>query len=248
MEKSIDELQRQRNLLSAEFEALYSKHRRATSSYAVAEVYSGPVYDDDDKDDFCDLDGNDPPESPSANDPANVTPVDCNADSISAEKWPIVLPSTCFTQDHPLCRLEFVLRKQQAHRYITALQEVIAEKSFQFTHVIWHAPRKAVEICACAVIAKLNTKIALYAKVYGRCRAALLRLGADGKTMKIFRPLTKDDLSASGAIKDPNAPGSTSLQLSWIWQMSAAEETSSAHLHESERAPASHLWASGRAR
>ena len=36
--------------------------------------------------------------------------------------------------------LELHLRQQQANRYIVALQEVIAEKSFQYSNVIRVAP------------------------------------------------------------------------------------------------------------
>lgn len=194
-------------------------------------MFTEPEYDNNDETQFNDLDGNDTPESQDM-DTANDSPADDSPDLITPEKRSISLPSTCFPLGHPLSRLEFILRKQQARRYISALQEVIAEKSFQYTQIIRHAPRKAVETRARGAIVKLNTKIALYAKMYGRCRAALLHLGADEKTLKIFRALTKEDVNASGAIRDPNAPGSTSLRLSWIWQMTAAGDETSSHLHE----------------
>jgi len=180
-----------------------------------------------DKDeDFDNLDDDEEPETPLTTDTVNVLPAGNNAYHINPEKRQIILPSTCLPTTHPLSKTEMSLRKQQAIRYITALQDVIAEKSFLFTHVVRHAPRKSVKTRGRAMIAKVNTKIALYAKMYGRCRAALTRLGADENTLDIFRKLTKDDLAASGAVKDPNTPGSTSLRLSWIWHMSSAGETS----------------------
>jgi len=45
-----------------------------------------------------------------------------------------------------------------------------------------------------------------------------VQLGADDKTLKTFRILLKEDVKASTAILDPNIAGSSSLQLSWIWQ------------------------------
>ena len=84
-------------------------------------------------------------------------------------------------------------RQRQANRYIIALQNVIAEKSFQFSNIIQAAPRKSVVTRARNAVAKLN---------------------------------------ASGAIKDPNTPESSNVQLSWIWQMSDADNDSPTHIRE----------------
>ena len=113
-----------------------------------------------------------------------------------------------------------------------AIHELIAEKSFHYTHIIRVAPRKGVITCARNAIIKLNHKIAFYCKVYSRCCAALLRLAAGTVTLATFKILTKDDVKASSAVKDPNAPGSSSLSLSWIWQMSMANIHSPANLRE----------------
>jgi hypothetical protein len=48
--------------------------------------------------------------------------------------------------------------------------------------------------------------------------------------LKMFRILLKEDVKASTAILDPNITGSSSLQLSWIWQTHAG-------LVESESGP-----------
>ncbi|KAF9552461.1 hypothetical protein CPC08DRAFT_646869 [Agrocybe pediades] len=64
----------------------------------------------------------------------------------------------------------------------------------------------------------LNQKIGLYAAMYTRCRRKMILLNADTDKMKnVFRELTKEDAKASTAILKPNIPGSTKLQLSWIW-------------------------------
>lgn len=167
-----------------------------------------------------------PPENPS--EPLEMI------DTIGPEKRPLIIPSTSLPVDHSLCKLEMNLRQQQAHRYINALKEVIAEKSFQYTSVIRVAPRKSVITRARNAILKLNHKIQFYAKVYCRCRAAFIRLGADKHILDRFRDLTKHDVKASSAIRDPNIPGSSSLRLSWIWQMSPADANSPSHLRECE--------------
>ena len=56
--------------------------------------------------------------------------------------------------------------------------------------------------------------------MYNHCCSRLLALDCDADTLSMFQRLTKDDLNASTAILNPNAAGSTSVRLSWIWQNS----------------------------
>jgi hypothetical protein len=225
----IEEVQKQRSLLSAEFEVLHSNHGRAVAMFAEVNnspmLFSNSENSNNEDDNFDNLDGDDEPETPTATLPNDHRQADNNPYHVNPEKRSIILPSTFLPTQHPLSKIEMSLRKQQAIQYITALQDVIAEKSFLFTHVIRHAPRKNVKTRGRVMISKVNSKIALYAKMYGRCRAALVRLGAEETILNVFRKLTKEDLAASGAVRDPNTPGSTSLRLSWIWHMSAAGET-----------------------
>jgi len=47
----------------------------------------------------------------------------------------------------------------------------------------------------------------------------MIILGADSSLMQErFKELKKEDIKTSTAILDPNTPGSTQVQLSWIWQ------------------------------
>src|SRR6266498_1324806 len=57
--------------------------------------------------------------------------------------------------------------------------------------------------------------------VYSQARAAMVRLGADERTLKTFKLLSREDVKASTAILDPNIPGSTTIRLSWIWETGA---------------------------
>jgi hypothetical protein len=128
------------------------------------------------------------------------------------------IPSNYLTGHHPHRHVELALRVRQASRCLQALRDTIADKSFQYSHVIRVAPRKGVRTRARAVIAKLNHRIAHYARVYGRCRRALARLDADAATLDKYTILLKEHLTCSTALVNPNEPGSTSLQLSWIWR------------------------------
>ncbi len=141
-----------------------------------------------------------------------------NNDMLPPERRSLIFPSTHLPIGHALGKKELDLRIKQAKRYLTAIREAVAEKSFLFSHVMRKAPSKSVRTRSRALISKLNDRIALCCRVYGRARSALVQLGADDKTLNTFRILLKEDVKASTAIRDPNIAGSSSLRLSWIWQ------------------------------
>jgi hypothetical protein len=66
-----------------------------------------------------------------------------------------------------------------ADHHLDRIRELIAEKSFQYSHVIHCSPRKSVTTCSRAAIKKLNLEIAVQCRLYARCRAWIVRLGAD---------------------------------------------------------------------
>ncbi|KAF8816556.1 hypothetical protein BYT27DRAFT_7220649 [Phlegmacium glaucopus] len=107
---------------------------------------------------------------------------------------------------HPLRSVELSLRKQQAERYLNALREAIADN---------------VRTWARTIVGKLNDRISLYSRIYKRCQAALVLLGADEETLCRFQLLQREHVSTSTTILDPNRPGASSLRLSWIWQTSS---------------------------
>jgi hypothetical protein len=228
-------MERKRTLLMSLFQKLEGSYRRAIREYGAAAVRLNEY--DDEPYDFDDLD-NDIVETCTEESNLSGNPsesVDESDKHLTPETRPLAMPSTCLPNGHPFSHIELKLRKLQANRYIMALREVIAEKSFQFTHVIRQAPRKAVITRARNVVLKINYKISFYSRMYGRCRAALVRLAADPGTLNVFRILTRQDVKASSAVINPNTPGSTSVSLSWIWQITASGETSPASLLECTR-------------
>jgi rhodanese-related sulfurtransferase len=140
-----------------------------------------------------------------------------NDDLIPPERRPVILPSTHMQDNKALCQAELQLRIKQATRYLSTIRQAVAEKSFQYSHVMRSAPSKGVRTRSRGTIAKINHRIAFYCRVYGRSRAAMVRLKADDHILHKFGILLKDDVKASTAILDPNIPGSSGLRLSWIW-------------------------------
>ena len=135
------------------------------------------------------------------------------------ERIPLHLPSYHNTSaQHPLRQDELTLRIKQATRYLAALRDAIAQKSFQYSHVMRSAPSKGMRTRSRSAILQISEKILQFSRVYCRARAAMVRLGADEHTLNKFKLLSRDDVKASTAILDPNIPGSSTIRLSWIWE------------------------------
>lgn len=117
--------------------------------------------------------------------------------------------------------LELSHRIAMAEEQLNHVRNLIAEKSFQFSHVIRVSPRKGVTTRARAVVKKLNNQIAEHCRMYARCRSCIQTLGADASVLSRFRVLNPVDVEASTVMLNPNIPGSTRIKLSWIWHTSA---------------------------
>jgi hypothetical protein len=142
--------------------------------------------------------------------------------SAHIEDHSVPLPSNGnITQTH--CQLELAHRILRAEFHLTRIRELIADKSFQYSHVIRVSPRKGVTTRARTSVKKLNAEIAGHCRMYTQCQATFIRLGADADIHGRLRPLSPDDVKASTAIINPNEPGSTRLKLSWIWQTAAGQ-------------------------
>lgn len=135
------------------------------------------------------------------------------------ERVPLHLPSSHESPIHHLFRqAELDLRIKQATRYLAALRDAIAQKSFQYSHVMRSAPSKGARTRSRSAIIRITNHVSQYSRVYCRARAAMVRLGADERMLTKFKLLSRDDVKASTAILDPNIPGSSSIRLSWIWE------------------------------
>jgi hypothetical protein len=139
---------------------------------------------------------------------------------VSIEDLLIALPSNGTTENVHRA-LELTHRISHADRHLNRIRDLIAEKSFQYSHVIRVAPRKAVSTRSRAVIKKLNLQISAHCRMYSRCRDCVVSLGADQSTLARLKVLNLEDVKASTAILNPNEPGSTRIKLPWIWQTTA---------------------------
>ena len=148
-------------------------------------------------------------------------------DLLPPERRPVVLPSTHMPNNEALRKAELRLRMRQVSRYLTSVREAIAEKSFQYSHVMRVAPSKGVRTRSRAIISKINERLGYCCRMYGCARGALVRLNADENTLNKFQTLGKDDVKSSTAILDPNVPGASSQRLSWIWQTRSGSATTS---------------------
>ena len=153
-----------------------------------------------------------------AHDIPNAAGAQDTATAVLPESRRILIPSGWESTDNIYCAVELRLRILQADKTLQGLWDTIADKSFQYSHVICPAPRKAVNTRACMAISKLNCLITFYSRVYGQCHTAMARLGADNSILDTYQILCKEDLKSSTALLSPNEPGSTRLRLSWIWQ------------------------------
>ena len=184
------------------------------------------IQEKDDASAFDDLDEDDSPFDNHLaldNHPPALVP-----DMVLVEFRTLAMPSTL--APHPLhCEMELTARTRQALRHLNALRGAIADKSFQYSHVIRVAPRKSACTRARSAISKLNNIISFHCRAYSKCHSAMQCLGADSGTLSRFQVLSKQDVKCSTALLDPNTPGSTSLRLSWIWQTGLAADKRKPH-------------------
>ena len=207
------EIERLRQNLAAEFLLLQS----FTQINAV-NTHENEL-EDTDANEFDDLDNDVNDASPDR--PAELNGcgrIHAESDIMPPERRPVILPSTHMPHNQALKKAELTLRVRQATRYLAAIREAVAEKSFQFSHVLRAAPSKGVRTRSRGMITKLNERISLWCRIYGRAQTAMVRLGADNKLLDKYHTLRKEDVRASTAIVNPNIPGSSSVKLSWIWQ------------------------------
>lgn len=139
------------------------------------------------------------------------------AADIKAERQTLTIPSNGNVATD-VGQVELKYRTRQARRQVSRLRDIIADISFQYSHVIRGAIRRSVRSNAQKRLKTLHHDLVLQARIYSRCRSRLIALKCDQRLLSVFRILTKEDLKASTSILRPNIAGSSSLQLSWLWQ------------------------------
>jgi hypothetical protein len=132
------------------------------------------------------------------------------------ERKVIALPSNG-NLETDVSDLEIKFRTRQANSELNQLRDLIADISFQYSHVVRGQIRKNIRTRSQKRIKLIHNQLTLHARIYARCRNHLVALNCEESILRRYRILTKEDLKSSTAILDPNKPGSTTLKLSWIW-------------------------------
>jgi hypothetical protein len=138
-------------------------------------------------------------------------------DPSAVERQVLTLPSNGNVNED-VATLEIRDRVKQARRQITRLRDLIADISFQYSHVVRNAPRKSYRTAAQKRVRNLHNDLSYNARIYAECRSRLITLNCEESLLRMFRVLTRQDLKASTEILRPNEQGSSSVRLSWIWR------------------------------
>lgn len=186
--------------------AMFAQLKELQNSAGIVENTSNqqPVLDEETEYD-------EPDESTMSNRESDLTPV---------ERKIIVIPSNGNVINNA-AELEMSFRTRQADSQLNQIRDVIADISFQYSHVIRGQIRKTIRTRSQKRIKSLHHKLSLHARIYTRCRNHLVALKCLPSILRQYRVLKKEDLKTSTAILNPNQPGSTSLKLSWIWHSGA---------------------------
>jgi hypothetical protein len=138
-------------------------------------------------------------------------------DSSAVERQALTLPSNGNVHED-VAGVEIRHRVKQARRQISRLRDIIADISFQYSHVVRNAPRKTYRTAAQKRVRVLHNDLSYNARMYAQCRTRLIALNCEESLLRTFRVLTRQDLKASTEILRPNEQGSSSVKLSWIWR------------------------------
>ena len=141
-------------------------------------------------------------ESVSANE---VTPAHSNATApnVFPVEWQLLtIPSNGNVLGN-LCELELHHRTKQARRQVDWLQDIVANISFQDSHVVCGAIRKTVWTTAQKHTKSLHRDLILHARIYTHCRSQLMALDCDERWLQIFWKLINPASQYSRIVLSP---------------------------------------------
>jgi hypothetical protein len=138
---------------------------------------------------------------------------------VPVEYQVVPVPSRVPDSDRSDCLTELQVRTQNAHRLLVKVREAVADRSFQYSHIIRKAPTKGIKTRARTKAMSQAVTLTDLARQYNRSRDTMRRLGAPEADLRRYQKLEKSDLKSSTAILNPNMPGSTTRKVGWIWQV-----------------------------
>jgi hypothetical protein len=152
-------------------------------------------------------------------------PVRDDSELLEPENVPIILPSTigmekCIRANlSDIVQKELSLRQGQANDALQGLRMAIGKKSFLFRTRLRPATSKVQKLRSWSDIGAMEASVRHQARVYRKCRQALIRLGASDEIMKQYQVLTKEQLVCSTVVTSPNARGQREVSLAWFWSL-----------------------------
>lgn len=130
---------------------------------------------------------------------------------------------------------EFDLRQGQANDALHDLRVSIAYKSYLYrTSVRNNSPTQSYTTRSYGEVRTIQTSIEQAAKTYRLARKTMTKLKPSNTLSLKYPALQKEDLRASTAVADPNAPGQRSEALSWIWNVPSVTPESGNPMHLDE--------------
>lgn len=118
-----------------------------------------------------------------------------------------------------LAKKQLQLEIGHANDTLHKLRLAIGHKSFVYRKRVRAATNYAKRNRAYAQVRTLDQTVSHWADVYKACREAMVALGAEDKTLDIYRVLEKSDLVTDTTVMDPNARGQKTKKMSWIWKL-----------------------------
>lgn len=122
-----------------------------------------------------------------------------------------------------LVEKELLLRQGQANDSLQGVRTSLGEKSFLFRHDLRLADSKVKKTKSWTRLVTVNKKVNQHRWAYEKCRAAMIRLGADDNLLGIYRTLTREDCKVSTAVMMPNQSGQRDITLAWFWTLPSSD-------------------------
>ncbi|KIK12597.1 hypothetical protein PISMIDRAFT_120613 [Pisolithus microcarpus 441] len=146
---------------------------------------------------------------------------------------PLPLPSTLSIRGElpsalqSLADMELELQIGQANDALHGLQLALVDKAVIFRNAVRPAKSYSMRTRAWGMIHMVDNSVKKQAKIYKRCRDAMIALHADAKILSRYQELTRSHLTINTAIFQQNAHSHRGDHLPWFWSIDIPKDTES---------------------
>jgi hypothetical protein len=147
------------------------------------------------------------------------------------ERRPLFLPSNlgvdiCTKLGYSsFVQQEMRLRIGQANDALYGLRLSLSRKAVIFRDGLRSAKSKVKKMRSWHQIVQIDAGARHQARLYGRAREAMCRLGATAEQLDRYQLLTRKHMSITTAKIDPSQRGQRNTSLAWFWTMDAKSDT-----------------------